>query len=115
MDAELDIDQARTTIKRFISEKLLASGMKGYVVGLSGGIDSAVSTALAVEAVGAGRVLAVLMPYQSSPKESVADALELVQRLGIEHRLVDITPMISAYFPSVTKQNRLRAGNKMAR
>lgn len=115
MDVEFDIDQARTTITRFISEKLLASGMKGYVVGLSGGIDSAVSTALALEAVGAGKVFAVLMPYRSSPKESVADALELVRRLGIEHRLVDITPMISAYFPSITRQNRLRAGNKMSR
>jgi len=112
---KFDIEQAITTIKRFIYGKLLQSGMKGYVVGLSGGIDSAVSTTLAIEAVGKEKVLALLMPYRTSSESSIADAVGLAEKLGIDHRRVDITPMIDAYFPEINEANRLRAGNKMAR
>jgi NAD+ synthase len=112
---KFDIDQAITTIKRFIYGKLLRSRMKGYVVGLSGGVDSAVSTTLAVEAVGKEKVLALLMPYRTSSESSIADAVSLAEKLGIEHRGVDISPMIDAYFPEINEANRLRVGNKMAR
>jgi NAD+ synthase len=110
-----DIDKAILTTKRFISGKLLQSGMKGYVVGLSGGIDSSVSATLAVEAVSKEKVLAVLMPSRTSSAGSISDALALAAKLGIEHRRVDVTPMIDAYFPHIDETNRLRAGNKMAR
>lgn len=89
--------------------------MAGYVIGLSGGVDSAVSAALAVEAVGEDKVLALLMPYRTSSPSSVNDALSLTTRLGILYRRIDITPMIDAYFPRIDESNRLRAGNKMAR
>lgn len=115
MTVKFEIDKAISTIKRFISGKLLQSGMHGYVVGLSGGIDSSVSVTLAVDALGKEKVLAVLMPYRTSSESSVADAMELVKELNIEHRTVDITPMIDAYFPEINEANRLRAGNKMAR
>ncbi len=115
MAERFDIDKAITTIKRFISGKLLQSGMKGYVIGLSGGIDSSVSATLAVEAVGKEKVLAVLMPYRTSSETSISDALTLTAKLGVEHRRVDITPMLDAYFPHIDETNRLRSGNKMAR
>lgn len=115
MTEKFDIDKAITTIKRFISGKLLQSGMKGYVVGLSGGIDSSVSATLSVEAVGKEKVLAVLMPYRTSSESSISDALTLAAKLGVEHRRVDITPMLDAYFPHIDETNRLRSGNKMAR
>ncbi|MFQ6008964.1 MAG: NAD+ synthase [Candidatus Zixiibacteriota bacterium] len=115
MAESLNIDKAITTIKRFITGKLLQSGLKGYVIGLSGGIDSSVSAALAVEAVGTDKVFAVLMPYRTSSESSICDAMTLINKLGIEYRQVDITPMIDAYFPEITETNRLRAGNKMAR
>lgn len=108
-------DNAITTIKRFLTGSLLDSGLHGYVIGLSGGIDSALSCTLAVEAVGKEKVLAVLMPYRTSSESSRADARALVQHLGIEHRTVEITPMIDAYFSEITDRTRLRAGNKMAR
>jgi len=112
---KFDIDHTITTIKDFISSKLLQSGMRGFVVGLSGGIDSAVSAALAVNAVGKNKVLALFMPYRTSSESSSADAVNLVIKLGIDHRRVDISPMIDAYFRDINKVNRLRLGNKMAR
>jgi NAD+ synthase (glutamine-hydrolysing) len=69
----------------------------GAVVGLSGGIDSAVTAHLAVEALGAERVLGVLMPGPFSSDHSVADALDLGRRLGIETRSVDIRPVYERY------------------
>ncbi|MBW2235176.1 MAG: NAD+ synthase [Deltaproteobacteria bacterium] len=69
----------------------------GAVIGLSGGIDSAVTAHLAVEALGPDRVLGVLMPGPFSSEHSVADAEALARNLGIEHRRVDIGPVYEAY------------------
>jgi NAD+ synthase len=115
MDDNFSPERAITTIKRFINGKMLQSGLNGYVMGLSGGIDSAVAASLAVEAVGKERLLAVLMPYRSSSPGSISDAQAVAKKLGIDHRQVDITPMIDAYFPEISDRNRIRAGNKMAR
>jgi len=115
MSRELDIDQAVSTITRFIKGSLARSGLNGFVVGVSGGIDSAVAATLAVKAVGAEQVLGVIMPYRSSAPESTELAELLIRHLGMERRRVDISPMIDAYYPRIDDTNRLRAGNKMAR
>jgi len=111
----MDIDVALDTIGKFLREALTSSRRDGFVVGISGGIDSAVSTALAVRAVGAERVLGVSMPYRSSSESSRIDAGVLASHLGIEFLTIDISPMIDAYFPQMGSVNQLRAGNKMAR
>lgn len=69
----------------------------GAVVGLSGGIDSAVTAHLAVEALGADRVLGVMMPGPFSSQHSLEDAQALARALGIESRLVDIRPVYEQY------------------
>jgi NAD+ synthetase len=69
----------------------------GAVIGLSGGIDSAVTAHLAVEALGPDRVLGVLMPGPFSSEHSVSDAADLARNLGIEARTVDIRPIYEAY------------------
>jgi NAD+ synthetase len=69
----------------------------GAVIGLSGGIDSAVTAWLAVEALGRERVLGIAMPGPFSSEHSVRDAFELGRRLGIEVRSVDIRPVYDAY------------------
>lgn len=115
MGIPFDQDTAITTIKRFITGQLNQSGLSGYVVGLSGGLDSALAATLAVQAVGADKLLAVLMPYRTSSQSAIDDAADLVDRLGIDHQLIDISPMIDAYFKQIDESNRLRAGNKMAR
>jgi NAD+ synthase len=112
---KFDPERAKSTITRFITGKLLQSGLSGYVIGLSGGIDSALSCTLAVQAVGADKVLAVIMPYRTSSEDSAGDALLLIEWLGIDHRKVDISRMIDAYYDRIDENNRLRAGNKMAR
>ncbi len=110
-----DLETARTTIRRFIKGKLLQAGSNGYVLGLSGGIDSSLAAALAVEAVGPEKVLGVLMPYKTSSKSSITDAELLVKHLAIEHRRVDISAMVDAYFSNIDDSLKMRAGNKMAR
>lgn len=68
------------------------NGFPGVILGLSGGIDSALTAACAVDALGASRVKGVLMPSPYTSKESVEDALELAKSLGIETFAVPITP-----------------------
>ena len=70
----------------------------GLVLGLSGGIDSALVAYLVAEAIGADRLLCVLMPYRTSSPASRADAEEVVRRLGAASELVDISPMVDAFF-----------------
>ncbi len=115
MPNNIDTNQAITTIKRFLTGNLLQSGLNGFVIGVSGGVDSAVSASLAVEAVGKEKVLGLMLPYRTSSDSSITDALKLIEKLGIEHRRIDISPMVDAYFPAIDDSNRLRAGNKMAR
>ena len=69
----------------------------GAVIGLSGGIDSAVTAVLAVEALGADRVSGVALPSPYSSEHSITDAERLAEILGIEFHLVDIAPMYEAY------------------
>lgn len=115
MAEKFDAEKALVTIKRFIAGKLLQSGLDGYVVGLSGGIDSSLAAALAVEAVGKSKVFGVLMPYKTSSESAVKDALEVAETFGFEYRQIDISPMIDAYFKTITDSLHVRAGNKMAR
>jgi len=115
MSSLFDPEKAITLIRKFITDQLTESGLAGYVVGLSGGIDSALSASLAVNSVGPDRVMAVVMPYRTSGPGSRADALKLIDQLGIAHREVDITPMLDAYFDRIDDRPRIRVGNKMAR
>jgi len=114
------IDKANTaeavaTIQQFIVDELARAGLEGYVIGLSGGIDSSLSASLAVRAVGAARVFGVMMPYKTSSGDSLRDARALAEQLGVQFEVIDISPMIDAYYGTITDENRLRAGNKMAR
>lgn len=115
MTQHFKAEKALLKIKRFLTGKLNQTGLNGFVIGLSGGIDSAVSAGLAVAAVGAKKVFGIMMPYRTSSLHSIQDATLYAHQLGIEFTTVDITPMIDAYFSTIDESNRLRAGNKMAR
>ena len=105
----------RQILVAFIRNEVLKTGLARVVVGLSGGVDSALSALLAVEALGAKNVLGVLMPYKSSHPDSQTHAEMVVQRSGIESLLVEITPQIDGYFEKFPGADARRRGNKMAR
>ncbi|WP_020410253.1 NAD+ synthase [Hahella ganghwensis] len=77
------------------------NGFKSVVLGLSGGIDSAVSLAVAVDALGADRVRAVMMPFRYTSQASLEDAEEEASRLGIQYDVLSIEPMYEAYMSAL--------------
>ena len=99
----------------FVRNEVRKVGFERVVIGLSGGIDSALSAAIACAALGPGNVLPVLMPYRTSSSASVADARAVCARLGMTETLVDISPQVDAYFARFPDADRGRRGNKMAR
>jgi NAD+ synthase len=111
----IDTGVARRVIGGFIRGQLRQAGFERAVLGLSGGIDSALVAHLTAEAIGAERLLCVLMPYRTSSPASRADAEEVVRRLGTASEVVDISPMVDGYFGPDSDASLLRRGNFSAR
>jgi NAD+ synthase len=111
----IDTDVARRVIAGFIAGQLRQAGFERAVLGLSGGIDSALVAYLVAEAIGGERLLAVLMPFRTSSTASVADAEAVVADLGCASATVDISPMVDGYFATEPEASPLRRGNLMAR
>jgi len=97
-ELEIDTDVARRVIAEFIRGQLRQAGFERAVLGLSGGIDSAVVAFLIAEAIGAEQLLCVSMPYATSSPESLADALLVTRQLGSASSTIPITAMVDAYF-----------------
>jgi NAD+ synthase len=111
----IDTDIARRVIAEFIRGQLRQAGFERTVLGLSGGIDSALVAYLVAEAIGPERLLCVPMPYRTSSPASRSDAEEIVRRLGTASEVVDITPMVDGFYGPDTDASALRRGNFMAR
>ncbi len=100
----------------FLRDGVENAGASGLVLGLSGGVDSALAGALAARAIGAERVHAFFLPYCSSDPQSAVDAATVADRFGLALATLDITPQVDAYFDRVDREaDRVRRGNKMAR
>jgi NAD+ synthase len=99
----------------FIREELGKAGFSRGILGLSGGIDSAVCAALAARALGPENVVGLIMPYGRYCPEDIRDAKDLARLLGIKSPLIDIAPMVDAYFALQPTDNQTLRGNKMAR
>jgi len=105
----------------FIKSEVLKTGISKVVLGLSGGIDSAVACYLACSALGKNSVTALFMPYKSSSEESTKDAMKVVDALDIPYSVIDITRQIDGYFSAEKDYTegsddiKVRMGNKMAR
>jgi len=113
---QLNPELAARVLTAFIKDAVETTGTEGVVVGLSGGVDSALSAALAVPAVGAERVHTFLLPYKTSAPDSVTDAEVVAQALGLATETIDISPMVDAYFERYgADADKIRLGNKMAR
>jgi len=92
------------------------SGERGFVIGISGGIDSAVAATMCCRAVGPERVLGLVLPTDVTDPSDIADAEEVCRRLSMEYRTICIEPILSAYraIPGF-KDDRLLVGNLTAR
>jgi len=102
-------------LRGFIADGVRKVGFERAIVGLSGGVDSALVTALAVSSLGTDNIVAIFMPYRSSDPQSQIDAFAVCDSLGIVAKVVDITPQVDAYFDRFPDADRTRRGNKMAR
>lgn len=111
----LDSSQTKNYLKIFLKDQVHKTGFKKVIIGLSGGVDSAVATYLSVEALGKENVLAVMLPYKSSSPQSLTDALQVTKILGIRHLKIDISPMVDSFKNLDTQMDQVRLGNIMAR
>ncbi len=91
---KIEPDKLPEHLESFIKEHMDKLEREGVVLGLSGGIDSAVVAALCKRAIGAKNTLALMMPDKDSKKEHIDDAVSFAKNLGIEDRLIDITPYL---------------------
>ena len=111
----LNPEQVLTVLDIFLRDELQRTGLNKVVLGLSGGVDSALSTYLSVRALGKENVHAVLMPYKSSNPSSISDAMAIVNDLKISHEVFEITPMADEFFHLNPDSSNVRKGNVMAR
>ena len=114
-DRRLNTDLLQQVLVGFIRDEVHKVGRHDAVLGLSGGVDSALVAYLAARALGPEHVTAFIMPYRTSNPQSAADAELVVHTLGIRSQVVDITPQVEAYFAPFPDASPLRRGNKMAR
>lgn len=111
----INTDLAHTILVKFLRDAVYKVGFSRAVIGLSGGIDSALAAYLVAEAIGPQNVLALRMPYRTSSSDSLADAQAVIDALGVQSDTVDITPMVDALLARFSDANNLRRGNIMAR
>ncbi|GAB4545410.1 MAG: NAD+ synthase [Anaerolineales bacterium] len=115
INLSINANLARSILTGFIKSEITRVGLSRAVVGLSGGIDSALSCALAAEALGAENVLAVRMPYKTSNPDSLEHAQALIDQLGVQSKTIEITDMVEPLFNLDAQISKMRKGNIMAR
>ena len=112
---DLNLKEVHNELVEFLRENFKKAGFSKAVLGLSGGIDSALVAYLLRDALGKENVLAIMMPYKSSNPDSLNHAKLVVEDLKISAKTIEITDMIDAYFKNEKEASSLRMGNKMAR
>jgi NAD+ synthase len=114
MEAELGCRMGQ--VEQMIRYTYWKSGSKGIVVGLSGGVDSAVAATFCCRAIGGDKVLGLTLPSNVSNPADIKDAAALCKHLGMDHRVISIDPMLEGFktMPDF-KESRYLLGNLMAR
>ena len=117
MENNLSIDTGlvRKILTGFIQSEIGRAGFSRAVVNLSGGIDSAVSYALAIAALGPENVLAILLPYKTSSADSLEHAQLLIDQFGTPSVTISITEMVDPLIAHDMDMSAIRKGNIMAR
>jgi len=114
-DLTINTGLARKILSGFIRSELNRMGFTKAVIGLSGGVDSAVSCILAAEALGPQNVMAIRMPYQSSSQDSLDHAQQVIDQLGVQSLTIPITEMADPLIHQYPDMSNTRKGNIMAR
>jgi NAD+ synthase len=113
---KLNAELACSALAHFIRDAVESSGARGLVLGISGGVDSALAAALAARAVPAERIHCFFLPYRASDPRSAGDAAAVASTYGLTLRTIEITAQVDAYFDHAEPEaDRVRRGNKMAR
>jgi NAD+ synthetase len=111
----IDAPMVERWLVTFLRDELTRRGFQKAVVGVSGGVDSAVTATLAVKALGKENVIGVRLPYRTSSADSLAHAQLLIDQLGIESRTLDISGAVDGYLANEPDADASRKGNVMAR
>jgi NAD+ synthase len=114
-DLSINTDQVGQILTGFIQTEIARAGYSRAVVGLSGGIDSALSCYLASEALGPENVLAVRMPYRTSAPDSLNHAQCIIDALKVQSLTIPITEMVDPLISRFPDAGPVRHGNIMAR
>ncbi len=115
INLSINTDLAREILTGFIKSEITRAGFSRVVVALSGGIDSALSFVLAVQALGPENVLAVCMPYKASSQDSLDHAQLLIDQCGVKSKTIEITDMVEPLIKLDPEMSKVRKGNLMAR
>jgi NAD+ synthase len=99
----------------FIRSEVVRAGFSHAVIGLSGGLDSALACILAAEALGVQNVLAVRMPYHTSSPDSLSDAQKVIDTAGVQSITIPIGAMVDAYVSQIPNITPFRKANLMPR
>mgnify|MGYP001044500736 CR=1 FL=1 len=111
----INTDLTEKILTGFIRTELSRVGFSKALLGVSGGIDSAVSLYLSARALGPENVLAMRMPYKTSSPDTLEDAQEMIDALGVQSLTVEITNMVDPLINHYEDMTKIRAGNIMAR
>lgn len=114
-DLKLNTKLVKKLLIRFIKDQTANAGFTKAVVGISGGVDSAVSAILATEALGKENVFGMMMPYRTSNPKNLKDAKLVIQTIGIRSEIFDISKMVDSYCDEQKVKDPIRRGNVMAR
>jgi NAD+ synthase len=115
VDLTINTDVARQILTGFIKSEITRVGFARAVINLSGGLDSALSCALAVEALGSENVIALRLPYQTSSQDSLDHAQLMIDKFKVRSETVDITKMVDPLIERNSEMSNTRKGNIMAR
>ncbi|ENQ6681420.1 NAD+ synthase [Campylobacter upsaliensis] len=110
----MDCEKILTKIQHFIQERVANSKAKGVILGLSGGIDSALVATLCKKAL-KDEVFALLMPTQHSNEANLKDALKLCEDLNLKYKIINIETILQAFLKESEMTNQIRTGNYAAR
>lgn len=111
----INTELAEKILTGFIKTELNRVGFKKALMGVSGGIDSALSLYLSARALGPENVLAVRMPYKTSSPDTLSDAQSMIDDLGVQSMTIEITDMVDPLINHYEDMSKIRAGNIMAR